>query len=178
MDYHDREWGVPVWDDQILFEFLLLEGVQAGLSWITVLKKRAHYRKVLDNFDATKIANYGESKRNMLLKDPGIIRNRLKVESAISNARAYLELQAKGGFANFVWGFVDGRPLQHHYKQPADIPAETEVSKAMSKSLKKHGFNFVGPTICYAFMQATGLVNDHVVDCFRHEACRLLGLDR
>ena len=166
--YHDQEWGVPVYDDRELFEMLNLEGAQAGLSWITVLKKRAHYRKVFDGFKAEKIAKYNQAKRQELLSDAGIIRNKLKVNAFIVNAQLYLDMQADKstpGFSEHLWSFVGGEPIVNKRVTLADIPATTAESDAMSKSLKKIGFRFVGSTICYAFMQATGMVNDHVVDC-------------
>lgn len=167
--YHDTEWGVPVHDDRQLFEFLILEGAQAGLSWSTVLKKRAHYREVFDQFDIAKIAAYDASKVEALLADPGIIRNRLKVQAAIGNARATLEVRAKyGSLDAFLWQFVQGAPQINHRVSLAEVPAKTALSDQMSKTLLKHGFKFVGSTICYAFMQAVGMVNDHVIDCFRH----------
>ena len=167
--YHDQEWGIPVYDDRKLFEMLILEGAQAGLSWITVLRKRPHYRKVFDRFNPVKIAKYNQRKINSLLKDPGIIRNRLKVEGTVKNARAYLELKTEyKSFSDFLWQFVDGDPIQNHWKELKQIPAKTIESEAMSKALQKRGFTFVGPTICYAFMQATGMVNDHTTDCYRH----------
>lgn len=175
VQYHDAEWGVPVYDDRKLFEFLLLEGAQAGLSWITILRKRAHYRQAFDDFDPDKIARYDEAKLADLLQNPGIVRNRLKVETAVKNARAYLDIQqTEGSFSRFLWQFVDGQPLQNRWLALNEIPAATAVSQTMSKTLKKRGFNFVGPTICYAFMQAVGMVNDHVITCFRHEACKAL----
>jgi DNA-3-methyladenine glycosylase I len=168
-DYHDLEWGVPVHDDRLLFEFLCLEGAQAGLSWITILRKRENYRRVFDNFDADKIARYQDEKIAALLQDPGIVRNRLKVNGFVKNARALLELQDQGKTLNaYLWNFVDGEPLQNNRKSSGQVPANTEISDAMSKNLKKRGFTFVGSTICYAFMQAAGLVNDHTVDCYRH----------
>jgi len=167
--YHDEEWGVPVHDDRLLFEFLCLEGAQAGLSWITILRKRENYRRVFDNFDADKIARYDETKIADLLEDTGIVRNRLKVNGFVKNARAYLELREQGSTLDqYLWDFVDAKPLQNNWKKSAQVPANTGVSDAMSKDLKKRGFTFVGSTICYAFMQAAGLVNDHTVDCFRH----------
>ncbi len=166
--YHDEEWGVPVHDDQRLFEFLVLEGAQAGLSWDTILKKRARYREVMDGFDPAKIAVYDARKVTALLADPGIVRNRLKIASAIRNARAFLAVQEEdGSFDAYVWRFVGGRPLQHRPRRLADVPARTAESDALSKDLARRGFNFIGSTICYAFMQATGMVNDHVVGCFR-----------
>jgi DNA-3-methyladenine glycosylase I len=168
-DYHDVEWGVPVHDERLLFEFLCLEGAQAGLSWITILRKRENYRRVFDNFDAGKIARYPDKKIAALLQDPGIVRNRLKVNGFVKNARALLELQEQGmTLDEYLWNFVDGKPLQTNRKTIAQVPANTDISDAMSKDLKKRGFTFVGSTICYAFMQAAGLVNDHTLDCYRH----------
>ncbi len=168
--YHDEEWGIPAYNDRKLFEMLILEGAQAGLSWITILKKRAHYRKVFDRFDPVKIAQYNKHKINSLMKDPGIIRNRLKIESTISNAQRYLELKAEQGkFSDYLWQFVDGQPIDNNWKSIKQVPASTTESENMSKALKKRGFRFVGPTICYAFMQAVGMVNDHTTDCFCHE---------
>ena len=170
--YHDEEWGVPVYDDQKMFEFLILEGAQAGLSWITVLRKREAYRKAFDHFDPVKIARYSEAKKAKLLLNPGIIRNRLKIESVVRNARAFLDLREQGeSFSDFLWQFVDGKPKQNRRRTLADIPASTPESDAMSKALKKRGFNFVGTTICYAHMQATGMVNDHLVSCHRYKDC-------
>lgn len=167
--YHDHEWGKPLHDDRVLFEYLLLEGAQAGLSWITILRKRENYRKAFDGFDPEKIAAYGETKINELLTNEGIIRNRRKVEGAIRNARAFLEVQKDfGSFDAYIWSFVDGKPVKNAWKTIKEIPAKTSESDAMSKDLKKRGFSFVGSTICYAFMQAVGMVNDHVVDCFRY----------
>ena len=167
--YHDQEWGVPVHDDRTLFEFLILEGAQAGLSWNTILNKRQSYRAAFDNFDAEKIARYDKRKVTRLLADPGIVRNRLKVAAAITNARAFLDVRREfGSFAAYVWSFVEGRPAQNAWRSIKDIPATTEVSDRFSRDLKKRDFKFVGPTIVYAFMQAVGMVNDHVVDCFRH----------
>lgn len=168
--YHDKEWGIPCYDDRALFELLILEGAQAGLSWSTILKKRENYRRLFDNFDARKIARYTPQKIEKLLQDPGIVRNRLKVNAAVSNARAFLQLQQEpGGFSGFIWDFVDNRPIHNHWHSLKEIPATTPESDAMSRALKKRGFKFVGSTICYAFMQAAGLVNDHTVDCFRHQ---------
>jgi len=172
-NYHDTEWGVPSFNDQHLFEMLILEGAQAGLSWITVLKKRAHYRHVFDQFDAYKVAHYDKQKTALLLKDPGIIRNRLKVNSAITNARLFLEIQSQyNSFADYIWKFVDGKPRINHWKNVSDIPCSSEESEKMSKALKKKGFKFVGSTICYAYMQAVGMVNDHTTDCFRYQELR------
>ena len=167
--YHDEEWGVPVHDDHLLFEFLILEGAQAGLSWITILKKRPNYRQAFDNFDASRIAQYDETKIAELLSNAGIVRNRLKIESAIRNARAFLKVQEEfGSFDGYIWQFVDGKPVVNHWKSLQELPVSTAQSDAMSKDLKKRGFTFVGSTICYAFMQAVGMVNDHIVDCFRY----------
>jgi DNA-3-methyladenine glycosylase I len=169
IDYHDKEWGVPVYDDERLFEFLILEGAQAGLSWITVLKKRDNYRKAFANFDAKKIARFTDSKIEKLLQNPGIIRNRLKILATIENAKAYLQVKEEyGSFSDFIWRFVDGKPIINHWKTLKQVPNKTAISDALSKALKKRGFKFVGSTICYAFMQAVGMVNDHVTDCFRH----------
>jgi DNA-3-methyladenine glycosylase I len=168
--YHDEEWGVPLHDDRRLFEFLILEGAQAGLSWITILKKRPEYRAAFDNFDAARVAGYGADKIQSLLQNPGIVRNRLKVESAVVNAREFLKVQEEfGGFDEFIWRFVDGRPRQNAWKDISKIPAQTAESDAMSRELKRRGFKFVGSTICYAFMQATGMVNDHTTNCFRYK---------
>ena len=167
--YHDLQWGVPLHDEQQLFEFLILEGAQAGLSWITILKKREHYRKVYDNFDPVKVAAYGVDKVEALLADPGIVRNRLKVRSSISNAQAFLAIQQEfGSFDCYIWSFIGGSPRVNRWASMAALPAQTPESEAMSKALKKRGFRFVGPTLCYAFMQATGMVNDHLLDCHRH----------
>ena len=171
--YHDTEWGVPVHDDRLLFEFLVLEGAQAGLSWATVLNKRDRYREVFDAFDPHKVARYTPRKVARLLADPGIIRNRLKVESAVTNARAFLEVQdSHGSFDAFLWDFVDGQPVQNAWRRAEEVPVTTPVAQSLSKALKQRGFRFVGPTICYAFMQATGLVNDHLASCFRHAEVR------
>jgi len=168
--YHDKEWGVPVHDDRLLFEFLILEGAQAGLSWITILKKRENYRRAFDNFDARKIARYDSRKVKKLLADPGIVRNRLKIEAAIRNARAFLAVRKEfGSFDACVWRFVGGQPIRNHWKSLKEVPARTPESDALSKDLLKRGFKFVGSTICYAFMQAVGMVNDHTRDCFRYE---------
>ncbi|MCZ6882754.1 MAG: DNA-3-methyladenine glycosylase I [Gammaproteobacteria bacterium] len=167
--YHDCEWGVPVHDDRLLFEFLCLEGAQAGLSWITILRKRENYRRLFDQFDASKIVSYDDTKIASLLADPGIVRNRLKVNGFVKNARAYLNMLDCGEtLDDYLWAYVDGVSLQNEWSSMARIPANTPVSDAMSKDLKKRGFTFVGSTICYALMQAAGLVNDHVTDCFRH----------
>lgn len=169
--YHDEEWGVPCHDDRALFELLTLEGAQAGLSWSTILKKRDNYRRLFDNFEAEKIVRYTPEKLEKLLQDPGIVRNRLKVTSVVVNAGAFLALQKEpGGFSGFIWSFVDGKPIQNRWRSMSEVPVSTPQSGAMSKALKRRGFKFVGDTICYAFMQAAGLVNDHTVDCFRHRA--------
>ena len=174
--YHDDEWGVPVHDDRTLFEFLILEGAQAGLSWDTILRKRERYREVFDGFDPAAVARYDERKVELLLADPGIVRNRAKVAAAIFNARAALKVQAEFGTLDaYCWRFVDGQPVTGAWHSLADLPASTPISEAMSKDLRKRGFKFVGPTICYAFMQAIGMVNDHVVGCFRYEQIRRLG---
>jgi DNA-3-methyladenine glycosylase I len=171
-DYHDSEWGVPLHDDRGLFEFITLEGAQAGLSWVTVLNKRENYRKLFDDFDVNRIARYNKRKVESLLKNPGIIRNRLKIEATISNARAFLEIQEKfDSFDSYIWQFTNGKPIVNHWQKAQDVPASTELSDIISKELKKRGFRFAGTTICYAFMQATGMVNDHTVDCFRHHQC-------
>ncbi len=169
IEYHDNEWGVPVYDDATLFEFLLLETFQAGLSWITILKKRENFRAAFDGFDYKKIANYGEQKFNELIVNEGIIRNKLKVKSAITNAKAFIEVQQEfGSFSKYIWGFVDGKPIKNNFKDRSEVPATTDLSDQISKDLKKRGFKFVGSTIVYAFMQATGIVNDHTIDCFRY----------
>ena len=168
--YHDEEWGVPQYDDRKLFELLILEGAQAGLSWYTILKKRENYRQAFDNFEAIKIAGYDNKKIQELLNNPGIVRNKLKIESTVRNARAFLDIQKEhGSFKQYIWSFVDGKPIDNKFNELKDIPAKTDISDDMSKSLKKLGFNFVGSTICYAFIQAVGMVNDHTVDCFRYK---------
>ncbi len=168
-DYHDKEWGIPIYDDRLLFEFLILEGAQAGLSWSTILAKRETYRIAFDNFDAEKIANYNQNKIDKLLLDKGIVRNKLKINSTITNAKIFLEVQKEyGSFSNYIWNFVDGKPIKNNWKTVNDVPAKTELSDQMSKVLKKRGFKFIGSTICYAFMQAVGMVNDHVITCFRY----------
>ena len=171
MDYHDREWGVPVRDDRVLFEFLVLEGAQAGLAWQTVLNKRENYRKAFHGFDPAKIARYNSKDIARLLGDPGIIRNRLKVESAVMNAKKFLETQNEfGSFSKYVWQFVGGKPIRNNFKSLSEIPPTTRESDALSKDLKKRGFKFAGSTICYAFMQAVGMVNDHTTDCYLHNS--------
>ena len=167
-DYHDLEWGVPLHDDGKLFEFLVLEGAQAGLSWLTILKKRAAYRRAFDGFAPAVVAAYDEAKIAELLGDPGIVRNRLKIQAAVANARAFLAVQQQfGGFAAYMWRFVDGSPIQNAWRDYAEAPPQTPASQALSRDLKRRGFRFVGPTICYAHMQAVGMVNDHAIDCFR-----------
>jgi DNA-3-methyladenine glycosylase I len=176
VDYHDHEWGIPLHDDRALFEMLVLEGAQAGLSWITILRKREHYRRAFDNFDPRKVARYTPARIARLLQDPGIVRNRLKVAAAVNNARCFLEVQDEfGSFDTYVWQFVDGRPRVNAWTSLKDIPPRTAQSDAMSRDLKARGFTFVGSTICYAHMQATGMVNDHLVGCFRYEPCVALG---
>lgn len=170
--YHDHEWGVPVHDDQQLFEMLILEGAQAGLNWLTILRKREHYRRAFDGFDPERIAGYDPKHIARLLADPGIVRNRRKIEAVIKNAQAFLPIQEQqGGFDAFLWRYVDGRPLQNAWRSLAEIPVYTPEAGRMSHDLKGLGFSFVGPTICYAFMQAVGMVNDHTIDCFRHREC-------
>ncbi|MGQ0723291.1 MAG: DNA-3-methyladenine glycosylase I [Candidatus Eiseniibacteriota bacterium] len=167
--YHDEEWGVPLHDDRRLFEFLILEGAQAGLAWITILRKREGYRAAFDGFDPERIARYDRRKVAALLRDPGIVRNRLKVEGTVRNARAFLDLvEEMGSFDEFLWGFVGGKPVRNRWKSLREVPSETPEARNLSKGLKRRGFTFVGPTICYAFMQATGMVNDHVTGCFRY----------
>lgn len=169
IQYHDTEWGVPVKDDRTFFEFLILEGAQAGLSWDTILAKRENYRAALDGFDPEKIVRYTPKRLEKMLANPGIVRNRLKIESTVRNARAFLAVQEEfGSFDKYIWRFVDGRPIVNKWKTMRSVPASTKISDAISKDLKKRGFNFVGSTIMYAFMQATGMVNDHLINCFRH----------
>jgi DNA-3-methyladenine glycosylase I len=176
IQYHDEEWGVPVWDDVLLFEFLVLEGAQAGLSWMTILRKRDGYRAAFKGFDPVRVARYSCAKIEALLRDPGIVRNRLKVESAVANARAYLKVQEEfGSFAEYQWRFVGGRPIQNRWRRTRDVPAHSPVSDAFSKDLKARGFRFVGTTIMYAHMQAVGMVNDHLLTCFRHRPLREKG---
>ncbi|MGQ9907716.1 MAG: DNA-3-methyladenine glycosylase I [Candidatus Flexifilum sp.] len=180
LHYHDTEWGVPIrHDDRALFERLCLEGAQSGLSWITILRKRDHYRLVFDQFDPEEVARYDEAKIIRLLADPGIVRNRAKIEAAIANARAYLDLRDRvGSFSDFLWGFVDGRTIINRCADHRQCPTETPQSRAMSRALKANGFRFCGPTICYALMQAVGMVNDHEITCFRHAACAALAVTR
>ena len=174
-DYHDHEWGLPVHDDRVLFEFITLEGAQAGLSWTTILNKRDNYRRLFDGFDPVRVAGYSDKRVEALLQDAGIVRNRLKVRSTVSNARAFLDVQREfGTFDSYLWGFVDGRPIQNKWRSLSEIPASTELSDRLSKDLKKRGFRFVGSTICYAYMQAVGMVNDHEVGCFRHREVQTL----
>jgi len=168
--YHDEEWGVPVHDDRVWFEFLILEGAQAGLSWDTILQKRERYRQLLSGFDPAKVARYDAKKTRSLLRDPGIVRNRLKIQSTVTNAKAFLQIQKEfGSFDKFIWDFVGGAPIQNRWAAHKKLPAKTDLSIKLSKELLKRGFRFVGPTICYAFMQATGLVNDHLTSCFRYQ---------
>ena len=175
VQYHDKDWGVPIYEDQLLFAKLILDGAQAGLSWITILRKRENYWQAFDQFDPEKIARYDDDKVAELLGNPGIVRNRQKIQSAIKNAQAFLDIVEKEeSFSQFLWQFVDGRAIQNYWQTMAEIPAQTKESEAMSKALKKRGFSFVGPTIVYAFMQATGFVNDHVVECFRYEQIKSL----
>jgi DNA-3-methyladenine glycosylase I len=167
IDYHDKEWGVPVYDDETLFEFLTLETFQAGLSWITILKKRENFRRAFDNFDYKKIADYTQDKVDTLLQDAGIVRNKLKINATITNAKAFMDIQKEfGSFSTYIWGFTGGKPIQNAFKALRDVPAKTELSDKISKDLKKRAFKFVGSTVIYAHMQATGMVNDHSVDCF------------
>jgi DNA-3-methyladenine glycosylase I len=173
IEYHDKEWGRPLHDDRLLFEFLILEGAQAGLSWLTVLKKREHYRTAFEGFDAAKIARWDDRKIQQLLNNKGIIRNRLKIVSAVMNAKAFLAVRKEcGTFDKYIWQFVDGKPQKNHFPHFKALPAQTPASQAMSRDLKKRGFNFTGPTICYGFMQATGMVNDHTLDCFCYAHAR------
>lgn len=173
IDYHDKEWGVPIYDDRLLFEFLILEGMQAGLSWLTILKKRKAFRQAFDRFNAKKIAAYDQRKINSLLKNADIIRNKLKINAAVENAKAYLAVKKEwGSFSDYIWHFVDNKPIQNHWEALKQIPPKTAVSDAMSKDLKKRGFKFIGSTICYAFMQAVGMVNDHTKDCYRYNALK------
>ena len=171
--YHDKEWGVPLHDDRRLFEFLILEGAQAGLSWITILRKRDEYRKAFANFDPRKVAKFGDPQITKLLHNPGIVRNRLKIAAAIDNAKAFLAVQQEfGTFDRFVWSFTNGKVVQNRWRRLAELPAQTPKSQALSRELKRRGFRFVGPTICYAFMQAVGMINDHLIGCFRHRESR------
>jgi DNA-3-methyladenine glycosylase I len=171
--YHDEEWGVPLHDDHKLFEFLILEGAQAGLSWDTILRKRENYRKAFDGFDVNKVARYTDKKIEKLMQDEGIIRNRLKIASAVSNAKTFLKVQKEfGSFDTYIWDFIDRKPIVNKWKQTGQVPATSDVSDAISKDLKKRGFKFVGSTIIYAHMQATGMVNDHLTSCFRYQACQ------
>jgi DNA-3-methyladenine glycosylase I len=173
--YHDEEWGVPVWDDRTQFEFLILEGAQAGLSWSTILNKREGYRKNFADFDPEKVARFTEKRIDKILQDPGIVRNKLKVHSAVTNAKAFLKVQEEfDGFCNYIWDFVGGKPIQNRFRKMSDLPATSAESDTLSKDLKKRGFKFVGSTIVYAHMQATGMVNDHETSCFRHKACAAL----
>lgn len=176
MAYHDQEWGVPVRDERMLFEFLILETFQAGLSWITILKKRKNFREAFDNFEYEKVAKYDDSKVEALMNNAGIVRNRFKINAAVSNAKAFMEVQKEfGTFEKYIWGFVDGKPIQNQCKTMADVPPNTSLSDKLSKDLKKRGFKFVGSTVVYAHMQATGMVNDHATDCFRYDEVAALG---
>ncbi len=176
IEYHDKEWGVPVFEDRVQFEFLILEGAQAGLSWSTILNKRDGYRKAFTGFDPEKVARFTKKRVEKLLTDPSIVRNRLKVESTVTNAKAFLEVQKEfGSFSDYIWDFVGGKPIQNKFRKDADVPATSSKSDALSKDLKKRGFRFVGSTIIYAHMQATGMVNDHVKACFRYKPCAALG---
>lgn len=167
LDYHDQEWGVPIYDERLLFEFLILEGMQAGLSWLTVLKKREHFRRCFDNFEIARVARYDQQKFAALMADSGIIRNRLKIQAAITNAQAVLKIKEEfGDFSHYIWRFVQGKPIKNHWEHIGQVPVSTPISDAMSNDLKKRGFKFVGSTICYSFMQATGMVKDHTQDCF------------
>ena len=173
--YHDTEWGVPEWDSRALFEKLILDGFQAGLSWITILRKRDNFRSAFDGFSPEIMVHYTDEKCAALMQDAGIVRNRAKIAASVTSARAYLDIEAKHGFANYLWNFVDGRPLQNHLRTMAEMQAETPLSAKISKELRAKGFNFVGPTIVYAFMQAVGMTNDHLITCFRHAECAELG---
>ena len=173
--YHDEEWGVPVYDDKMLFELLILEGAQAGLSWSTILKRREGYRKAFDNFDVVKVANYSETDFNRLIENKEIIRNKLKIRSAIKNAKQFIKVQKEfGSFNDYIWNFIDNKPIHNEFKSLSEIPASTQLSEQISKDLKKRGFNFIGPTICYAFMQSIGMVNDHIVECYRYKEVKNL----
>jgi DNA-3-methyladenine glycosylase I len=179
IEYHDKEWGVPVWDDQVQFEFLILEGAQAGLSWSTILNKREGYRKAFADFDPIKVARFTDKRVEKLLQDPSIVRNRLKVKSAVTNAKAFLAVQQEyGTFCDYIWGFVGDTPMQNKLKTDGDVPATSPESDALSKDLKKRGFKFVGSTIIYAHMQATGMVNDHVTECFRRKPCAAMAVQK
>lgn len=176
IQYHDTEWGVPIHDDRLLFEFLILEGMQAGLSWFTILKRRENYRKVLDNFNAELIVRYDQTKQDALMADPGIIRNKLKIQSIITNAAAYLKIKEEhDSFSKYLWQFTNGKPITNHQKETEQILTTSPISDALSKNLKQRGFKFVGSTICYAYMQAVGLINDHSSDCFRHQELLNIG---
>ncbi len=172
--YHDTDWGVPEYDSRALFEKLMLDGFQAGLSWITILRKRDAFREVFDNFDASIMVNYDDEKLGALMQDARIVRNRAKITASVGNARVFLEIQEAQGFDNYLWNYVDGKPLQNQRRNMSEVPVKTDIAEAIAKDLKKRGFKFCGPTIVYAFMQAVGMVNDHLVDCFRHEECKAL----
>lgn len=170
IDYHDKEWGVPIYDDRLLFELLILEGMQAGLNWLTILKKRENYRACFQHFDAEKIAKYDQCTIDQLLKNPGIIRNKLKIHAIINNAKVYLQVRKKhGSFSDYIWKFVGGKPIENHWRIAQQVPTQTTISEKLSADLKRQGFKFIGSTICYAFMQAVGMVNDHTTDCFRYQ---------
>ena len=172
--YHDTDWGVPEYDSRALFEKLMLDGFQAGLSWITILKKRDAFREVFDNFDASIIVNYDDDKLGALMQDARIVRNRAKITASVGNARVFLDIEEAEGFDNYLWKYMDGKPFQNHWKDMSDVPVKTDIAEAIAKDLKKRGFKFCGPTIVYAFMQAVGMVNDHIVGCYRHEECKAL----
>ncbi len=172
--YHDTDWGVPEYDSRALFEKLMLDGFQAGLSWITILRKRDAFREVFDNFDASIMVNYDDEKLGALMQDARIVRNRAKIAASVGNARVFLDIEETEGFDNYLWKYVDGKPLQNQFRTMSDVPVKTDIAEALAKDLKKRGFKFCGPTIVYAFMQAVGMVNDHMVDCFRHEECNKL----
>lgn len=177
--YHDQEWGVPVHDDRMLFELLILEGAQAGLNWLTVLRKRERYRVAYERFDPAAVATFNETRQQALMRDPGIIRNRLKIAASVNNARAFLDIQAKlGSFDRFLWAFVDGITMQNRWRSLAEVPVETALSRTMSRELKAHGFRFVGPRICYAYMQSAGLVNDHLTNCYRYRELQVKARNR
>ncbi len=174
VEYHDTDWGVPEYDSQKLFEKLILDGFQAGLSWITILRKRDNFRVAFDNFDPNIIARYDDDKLAALMQDAGIVRNKAKIKASVMNAQIFLDIEAKQGFDKYLWDYVDGKPIQNQPKSMSDVPTSTPIAEALSKDLKKRGFKFCGPTIVYAFMQAVGMVNDHMVDCYRHEECKKL----
>ncbi len=178
VDYHDTDWGVPEYDDRALFEKLILDGFQAGLSWITILRKRETFRMAFDGFNAATIVTYDTAKIETLMQDAGIVRNRMKIEGTVKSAGIYLDIMEREGFSNYLWKFVDGRPIQNHFRLHTDVPTESEIARKISKDLKSRGFTFCGPTIVYAFMEAVGMVNDHLVDCFRHAECAAMAEKR